>query len=121
MVESTLGMIHTTHKNGDFGDGLSHDFIRLTVGHNRCSLIPACQAVQLPCGGAFSDVLSPDLARAFLGNEENEGLSSFVQSIHGLARDSVPVSRMVTFIVLRLQEVFMSSAQSFLLLGGTPI
>eukprot|EP00435_Cladocopium_sp_Y103_P020897 s662_g5.t1 len=28
-------------------------------------------AAQLPCGGAFSDVLSPDLARALLGNEEN--------------------------------------------------
>lgn len=28
-------------------------------------------AAQLPCGGAFSDVLSPDLARAFLGNEED--------------------------------------------------
>lgn len=27
-------------------------------------------AAQLPCGGAFSDVLSPDLARAFLGNED---------------------------------------------------
>ena len=43
---------------------------RPNVKHRNNETTPTLKAPGFPGGGAFSDVLTPDLARALLGNEE---------------------------------------------------